>query len=76
MTTPSVEHAFRDDDLTTAEAARALGFGSSTLERWRRLGIGPRYMRLSRNRVAYRARWLVEWQEQRVVTPVLEQQGS
>lgn len=58
--------------LTPKEAAEYLGFGTSTLERWRRLGVGPKFVRLGGNRVAYLQKHLDEYIEGRVQTPSLE----
>ena len=60
--------------LTPQAAAKYLGFGASTLERWRRLGIGPKYLKLSSNRVAYLQSHLDDWLDSRVRTPAQERQ--
>lgn len=41
--------------LSTKEAARLLGLAAQTLRRWRCRGSGPPFVKLSTNRVAYRA---------------------
>jgi excisionase family DNA binding protein len=43
-----------DDWMTPAEAAVYLGLHRSTLYKWRRLGIGPRYFKLGRRQFRYR----------------------
>jgi hypothetical protein len=40
--------------LTQREAALALRLSERTLERMRRIGIGPRFIRLSRRSIRYR----------------------
>lgn len=40
--------------LTTVEIAEILGVTTKTLERWRSLGEGPAYVRLSRAVLRYR----------------------
>jgi hypothetical protein len=46
----------RDEDLllTKGETARVLRVSTSTLERWEKLGIGPKPVRLETGRVRYR----------------------
>lgn len=55
--------------LSTAEAAAHLNLSASTLERYRRLRIGPSFIRVHRNRVRYEVEHLNAWMEERVVTP-------
>ena len=45
----------RDEDvfLTKIETARVLRVSTSTLERWEKLGIGPKPVRLETGRVRY-----------------------
>jgi Helix-turn-helix domain len=40
-------------ELDTRAAAKRLGVAPETLERWRQLGIGPRWSRLGRKLVRY-----------------------
>jgi predicted DNA-binding transcriptional regulator AlpA len=39
--------------LSTADAARTLNLGTSTLEKWRISGEGPKFLKLGRRRVGY-----------------------
>lgn len=39
-------------------AGERIGVNSETLKRWRRNGIGPRYIRIAHNRVADLEAWL------------------
>jgi DNA-binding transcriptional MerR regulator len=45
------------------EAAKLLHISKATLERWRKLGTGPPFMRFpgNRGRVLYRVAHLMEW---------------
>lgn len=47
--------------LTTKEAAYYLGLKEPTLEKWRTMGIGPRYYRLGTKAVRYEVSDLEEW---------------
>lgn len=56
--------------LSASEAARILGRSVSTLSRWRRLSIGPPYLRDPHNAkaaVMYPRTALVAWNEDRLV---------
>ena len=55
-----------DPLLTAAEAAKYLSVGVQTLERWRRLGGGPTYRRLSEGTIRYRRSDLEAFLKQRV----------
>jgi len=41
--------------LSPDDLMRILGYSRASLARWRKLGTGPAFVKLSRNRVAYRA---------------------
>jgi len=41
--------------LTPGQVAKILSVGTKTLERWRSIGDGPRFVKLSRGTVRYRA---------------------
>lgn len=45
------------DRLTTAEAAKALQVTPRTLQRWRREGVGPAYLRME-GRIYYTTEFL------------------
>jgi hypothetical protein len=46
-----------DDYLTELELATELGVEASTLQRWRRLGIGPRWAYKGKTPLANREAW-------------------
>jgi predicted DNA-binding transcriptional regulator AlpA len=47
--------------LSTDRAAARLGLGRSTLEKWRLLGVGPKFIRLGTRRVGYEKNDLDDW---------------
>lgn len=51
--------------LYPKEAANLLGLSVRTLERYRCVGLGPKFLKLSRS-VRYREEDLIEWLEQRL----------
>jgi predicted DNA-binding transcriptional regulator AlpA len=53
--------------LRQREAANLLSLSERSLERLRCVGGGPKYVRLSRGRIAYREEDLREWIARRVV---------
>jgi predicted DNA-binding transcriptional regulator AlpA len=58
--------------LTQREAALALSLSTRSLERMRCAGGGPKFVRLSRGRIAYRECDLEEWIAKRVVSNTSE----
>lgn len=52
--------------VPTDEAAAILAVEPKTLEKWRRTGQGPKFVRLSHRCVRYRLKDLVEFQDARV----------
>jgi predicted DNA-binding transcriptional regulator AlpA len=44
----------------------------NTLAKWRMLGTGPKFIRLSANRVAYRQSAINEWLQNRECTSTLD----
>lgn len=55
-----------DDLLTDAEVGELLGNKGTALKRWRRLGVGPAYVRLTKGRgVRYRREDVAAWLETR-----------
>ncbi len=54
--------------LRQSEAAQALSLSVRSMERMRCEGTGPKFVRLSRGRIAYREEDLREWVAQRVVS--------
>lgn len=51
--------------LNTEDAAPVIGVSVATLRRWRLEGIGPAYLRPSKNLVLYRVTDLEEWLDTR-----------
>jgi predicted DNA-binding transcriptional regulator AlpA len=47
--------------LTTDQAAAHLALGRSTLEKWRCIGAGPKFIKLGLRRVGYHKTDLDEW---------------
>ena len=58
--------------LTQREAALRLTLSTRSLERMRCTGGGPKFVRLSRGRIAYREADLEEWIAKRVVSSTSE----
>lgn len=58
--------------LTQREAALALSLSPRSLERMRCEGTGPKFVRLSRGRVAYTETALTEWIAARTVSSTSE----
>ena len=52
--------------LAEKEAAKILGFSERTLQKWRNLGGGPRFVRVSRRAIRYRQVDLDAWIESRL----------
>lgn len=55
--------------LDPTGAGKRLGVNTDTLKRWRRIGVGPTYIRVAHNRVRYRVADLDSWMDARAVTP-------
>jgi predicted DNA-binding transcriptional regulator AlpA len=55
--------------LSESESAPAVGVVGHTLCKWRQLGIGPDYLRLSGRCVRYRREDLLRWLESRRAQP-------
>lgn len=51
--------------LTAAEASELLTVSAPVMERWRREGTGPRFIRLTTRRVGYRIADLRAWMAER-----------
>jgi predicted DNA-binding transcriptional regulator AlpA len=47
--------------LTEGEVSRVLGIKQRTLQRWRALGVGPQYLRLSERSVRYQLKDIQDW---------------
>lgn len=61
--------------LRTKEAAATLGVAEKTLQNWRILGVGPRFIKSGRN-VAYAPEDLILWREARRIGSTSEQLRS
>jgi predicted DNA-binding transcriptional regulator AlpA len=59
--------------LTQRHAASVLALSTRTLERLRCTGEGPKFVRLSRGRIAYREEDLAAWLASRVVSSTSEE---
>lgn len=59
------------EGINTREAARHVGVGASTLERWRLSGDGPPYLKLKKA-VRYRRADLDAWMASRLVRSTSE----
>jgi hypothetical protein len=63
--------------LTQSEAAELLRLSEKDLERKRISGMGPRYLRLGKNKnIRYRPEDLQSWVESLVVTSTSEEQAQ
>lgn len=51
--------------LRPREAAALIGLSESTLAKKRSAGDGPKFIRISRTRIAYRLSALMEWLDER-----------
>jgi predicted DNA-binding transcriptional regulator AlpA len=59
----------QEEILTPREAARLGRLKPNTFRKWRQLGIGPDYIRVSQRCVRYRREDVLRWMEQRRVQP-------
>jgi len=58
--------------LRQRQAASLIALSTRTLERLRCIGGGPKFVRLSRGRIAYREEDLASWVEARIVSSTSE----
>lgn len=58
--------------LTEKEAAQTLGLSVRTLQGWRRVGGGPRFLSLSRRAVRYRIEDIETWMDSHAVENTTE----
>ena len=56
-----------DRRMTEKEAALYLGHSVRTLQKWRGIGGGPEYVRVSARSIRYTRRLIQEWMERRIV---------
>jgi hypothetical protein len=62
----------RDEGLGEGAAGKLIGVVGHTMRKWRQLGIGPEYIRISARCVRYRRSDILRWLESRRVKPVHE----
>lgn len=66
MSKPTLDASLNDlRVLTAAEASELLTVSAPVMERWRRAGTGPRFIRLTVRRVGYRIADLRAWMADR-----------
>jgi len=65
QSTPSDADPLRKKRLTTGQAARELKLAPGTLQNWRSLGLGPKYMKIRRH-VFYLMGDLIDFMNQEV----------
>ncbi len=63
-----------DQNLTPDELADRERVSIRCVQRWRLTGAGPRYIRVSANRVVYPLRAVIEWETSRLAGSVTEEQ--
>ena len=62
---------FDENKLYRTDDSELLALGTKgTMSQWRFRGVGPEYLKPSRNRVLYSGKALNQWLSARVVTPV------
>lgn len=61
-----------DNGLNESEAGKLIGVVDHTMRKWRQLGIGPEYIRISARCVRYRRSDILHWLESRRVKPAHE----
>ncbi|MEE3502534.1 AlpA family phage regulatory protein [Acidiphilium acidophilum] len=64
---------YGDRLIKERDVARLMGVVPRTMMRWRKLGCGPKYVRLGNTLVAYRESDLREWQEKRTFSHSAEE---
>lgn len=69
---PENEHAFLEALIGEQEAAVFLGFAIKTLQNWRVIGQGPKFVRPSARAIRYRRKDLIAWAEQHLVASTSE----
>lgn len=55
--------------LTSVELASLFGYSPSAITEWRRRGYGPRFLRISKQKVLYRRTDVEAWIEANTTTP-------
>ena len=62
----------RDEGLSEGAAGKFIGVTGHAMRKWRQLGIGPEYIRISARCVRYRHNDILRWLESRRVKPARE----
>jgi NADH/NAD ratio-sensing transcriptional regulator Rex len=57
--------------LNERQAAERIGVRPTTLRRWRKIGVGPAYVRLGPSRIGYRVEALDAYVAEREIDPAL-----
>ncbi len=68
------EHQFLESLISEQEAAAFLGFAIKTLQNWRVIGQGPKFIRPSARAIRYRRKDLIAWAERHLVASTSEVQ--
>jgi len=58
-----------EEGLSEGAAGKLIGVVDHTMRKWRQLGIGPEYIRISARCVRYRRSDILRWLESRRVKP-------
>lgn len=61
---------------TTRQAADFLGLSIRALERWRKVGIGPEYIKVSPTCIRYEVSKIHEWMKKRSIKPAIVDNAS
>lgn len=69
MTNNAYPQGDLDQLIPEAQAADFLTLNIRTLQKWRTIGIGPRFVRVSSRCVRYRRRDLIAWSEANLTPP-------
>ncbi len=67
---------FGNEFLTEKQAAAYLKFSAKALQKWRCLGGGPKFIKVSAKAVRYRLADLLDWADKRVVSSTSEKKEA
>lgn len=62
--------------LTEAQAAEFLKFSPKALQKWRCVGNGPKFIKISSKAIRYMRKSLIEWANERMVSSTSDKQGA
>lgn len=67
MNNQSCHPQFLDPDalMDECQAAQMLGYTTRALQKWRRTGAGPKFIRISCRSIRYRRRDIIDWIEEK-----------